>query len=163
MLLAKLGDYVQALSYFEKALPMYEKLAADAPQDLYIRYRLIIVTAIIGETQARVGTHAEAIAATSKATDLLKATPELASSSAQTDFRGLGYMQLGATYAALAVSDKTAIGERAEYWRSACDFYRPSLDIWQDMKQRGILTAEDADKPDEVARRIAKCDAALDR
>jgi non-specific serine/threonine protein kinase/serine/threonine-protein kinase len=161
MLLAKLGDFTQALSYSQKALPMYEKLAADAPQNLGFRYRVIILSAVIGETQARLGRREEALAAASKAMVLLKETPENSTSSGQTDFRGQGYMYLGAAYAALAISEKGAVGEQRKYWRSARDVYRRSLDIWQDMKQRGILTAEDADKPEEVARAIAECDAAL--
>ena len=39
--------------------------------------------------------------------------------------------------------------------------YVRSLQIWQDMQRRGILTGEDAAKPEEVAREIARCDASL--
>jgi hypothetical protein len=41
--------------------------------------------------------------------------------------------------------------------------YVRSLEIWHDMQRRGILTGEDASKPEEVVRDIAECDAHLGR
>ena len=39
--------------------------------------------------------------------------------------------------------------------------YVQSQSTWQDMQKRGILTADNAGKPQEVARGIARCDEAL--
>jgi len=50
-----------------------------------------------------------------------------------------------------------------QHWRTARNLYARSLEVWQDMQKRGILTAEDRTKPQEVAREIARCDAALRR
>ena len=41
--------------------------------------------------------------------------------------------------------------------------YVRSLQIWQDMQKRGILTGEDAARPEEAAREIAQCHASLRR
>jgi hypothetical protein len=46
-------------------------------------------------------------------------------------------------------------------WRAAKDSYQKSLAIWQDMKSKGTLSGADANKPDEVAREIARCEQAL--
>ena len=51
---------------------------------------------------------------------------------------------------------RRVVNRRAE----AADAYRKSLDIYQDMKNKGTLSGADAGKPDEIAKEIAKCDAA---
>jgi hypothetical protein len=66
------------------------------------------------------------------------------------------YSQLGSYHVALA--EKTG---QKEQWRRARDAYQKSFDIYQDMKNKGTLTGADAGKPDEFAREIAECDAAL--
>ena len=44
--------------------------------------------------------------------------------------------------------------------REACAWYQKSRDIWQDMKDKGTLSSADGDKPDELSKEIARCDAA---
>jgi hypothetical protein len=41
--------------------------------------------------------------------------------------------------------------------------YARSLEIWQGLQKRGILTGDDGAKPEEVAREIARCDTFLRR
>ena len=72
-------------------------------------------------------------------------------------------MRVAAAYAALGASGKLDAAERREHWQTARDLYARSLDVWQDMQKRGILTAEDRTKPQDVTREIAHCDAALRR
>jgi hypothetical protein len=52
-------------------------------------------------------------------------------------------------------------GQSENHWQAARDAYQKSLDIYQDMKSKGTLNGADAGKPDELAKDIAKCDAAL--
>jgi hypothetical protein len=66
------------------------------------------------------------------------------------------YSQLGASHAALAEK-----GKQTEHWRAAKDAYQKSLDIYQDMKSKETLSGADAGKPEEIAKEMAKCDAAL--
>ena len=68
-------------------------------------------------------------------------------------------LQLGAAHAALAA--KTGPSKVSQEWRAARDAYQKSLDIFQDMKNKGTLKGADATKPDELEREIARCDAAL--
>jgi hypothetical protein len=70
-------------------------------------------------------------------------------------------MRIAAAHAALGASGKLDATERREHWQIAYDLYARSLAVWQDMQQRGILTAEDAAKPQEAARELARCDASL--
>jgi tetratricopeptide (TPR) repeat protein len=158
-----LGDYAQALPYHVKALAMLEKLAADAPEDLVIRYRMIITRSTAAEVHAKLGNRREASAECSTAVTQLNEIAEDPTNSALSDFRGLACLHLADAYVALATSDKLSASDQQKHWRAAHDLYQRSLNIWQDMQRRGILTADDADKPDEVTRGIAKCDAALAR
>ncbi|HEY6154033.1 MAG TPA: protein kinase [Candidatus Udaeobacter sp.] len=161
LLLAKLGDYAQALPYHVKALGMLEKLAADAPEDLVIRYRTIITRTTTAEVHAKLGNRSEAEAECSTTMTQLNEIAEDPTNSALSDFRALACLHLADAYVALATSDKLSASDQQKHWRAAHDLYQRSLNIWQEMQRRGILTADDADKPDEVTRGIAKCDAAL--
>ncbi len=67
--------------------------------------------------------------------------------------------QLGATHAALAA--RAGGARQTEQWHAAKEAYQKSLDIYQDMKTKGTLSGADAGKPDEIAKEIARCDAAL--
>ena len=64
-------------------------------------------------------------------------------------------MRVAAIHAALGASGNLGATERLEHWQTARDLYAQSLAVWQDMQKSGILTAEDAAKPQEVAREIA--------
>ncbi len=161
VLLAESGDYSQALSYHREALAMGKKLSVDAPQDLILRYRLIVTHASIGEMQAKLGERAVALADCSKATALLNQMAEDPANALRSSLRAQAYTHLAEAYAALATFKKVATIEQREHWRAARNMYGRSLDIWQGMQKRGILTGEDAAKPQEVAREIAKCDASL--
>ena len=70
-------------------------------------------------------------------------------------------MRVGAIHAALGASVDLDPAERRQHWLTARDLYARSLGIWKDMQQRGILTAEDAARPQEVGGEVERCDAAL--
>jgi hypothetical protein len=65
-------------------------------------------------------------------------------------------MRVAAIHAALGASTQLDAAERRQHWRTARELYARSLDVWQDMEKRGILTAEDAAKPLEVTRELAR-------
>ena len=72
-------------------------------------------------------------------------------------------MRVAAIHAVLGASPTLGAAEKKEHWRTARQLYARSLEVWQDMKTSGILTAEDRTKPADVAREIARCDDALRR
>jgi non-specific serine/threonine protein kinase/serine/threonine-protein kinase len=155
------GDYAQARSYYQRALALQEQQLAKMPENVYLHYRLILTRAGLGEMQAKLGERAAALAESSQAIALLEEMAEEATNSPQSSLRGQVYMRVAATYEALASSRDAAPDEQREQWRTAREMYARSLEIWQDMQRRGILTGEDASKPDEVARAIAQCDVHL--
>jgi hypothetical protein len=93
---------------------------------------------------------------------LLDGTAVDATSGTHSSLKGQVYRRVAAAYAALGASPKLGAAEQREHWQTARDLYARSLAVWQDMQKRGILTAEDRTKPQEIAREIARCDAALE-
>jgi non-specific serine/threonine protein kinase/serine/threonine-protein kinase len=65
--------------------------------------------------------------------------------------------QLGDSYVALASK-----GNKRQ-WEDAKEAYQKSLDVYQDLKNKGTLSAADSAKPEDLAKEIAKCDAALSK
>jgi tetratricopeptide (TPR) repeat protein len=160
-LLAESGDYSQALASYRKALPIHEKMSADSPAQIGFRYRVLLTLAAISEMEARLNDRAGAIADSSRAITVLNETPVVPQNSAQSGVRAQVYIYLAATHAGLAELKSTDLAQRREHWRAARDMYVQSQAIWQDMQKRGILTADNGEKPQEVARGIAQCDEAL--
>ena len=160
-LLAEEGNYGQALSYYRKAVAEHKKLESETSENLYIRFAAIMARGGIGEMQAQLGERAAALAEFSRAIALLDGIAPDPASGTRSSLRGMVYMRVAAAYAALGASGKLDAAERLEHWHTARDLYSRSLAVWQDMQKRGILTAEDRTKPQEIARELARCDASL--
>jgi len=160
-LLAQGGSHGVALSYYRKAMAELERMGAESSEDLYLRFGAIMIRGGIGEMQARLGERAAALAELSQAIALLEGIAPDPASGTHSSLRGQVYMRVAAAYAALGGAASIGPAEQREHWRAARDLYARSLDVWQEMQERGILTAEDRTKPREVAREIARCDASL--
>ena len=160
-LLAKVADYAEALANYRKALAEYEKVGAASPEFLSLRFHAILVRGGIGEMLARLGERGAALAESSRAIELLEGIAPDPASGTRSSLRGQVYMRIAAAYAALGASGQLAEEERRGHWQTARGLYAHSLDVWLDMQKRGILTAEDGTKPQEVARELARCDASL--
>jgi tetratricopeptide (TPR) repeat protein/tRNA A-37 threonylcarbamoyl transferase component Bud32 len=160
-LLAGSGRFGDALANYRVAVAHYGKAAAVSTDDLSLRLRIIMARAGVGEMEARLGERAAAIAETSRALGMLDEIPVEPASSGRSSLRGQIYMRVASTHASLGESAGIASAERRLHWQDARRFYVRSQYVWQDMLKRGILTAEDRTKPQEVAAGIARCDAAL--
>lgn len=162
-LLASAGRYDEALSHYRKAQAQNVSLKADTSDDPLTRLAALMVRGGIGEMQARRGEREAALAEASKSLALLEGIAADPASGARSSLRGQMYRRVAAIYAALGASANIGTAERRQHWGTARDLNARSLAIWQDMQKRGILTAEDAAKPEEIAREIARCDDSLRR
>ena len=160
-LLAQSGKYGEALFNYRKALAEHDKLGAESAENPFQRFGAILTHGGIGEMQARLGDRAAALAEASRAMELLEGTPPDPASAAQSTRRAQVYMRVAAIHAALAESRGPDTATHREHWRSARDLYVQSVAIWDDMQKRGILTADDASKPQAAARELKRCDASL--
>ena len=70
---------------------------------------------------------------------------------------------LGFAHAALGASPGLATAVRVSHWRDAKAHFHGGLVFWAEMRDQGIVPGAEGDRPDRLAREIAKCDAALAR
>jgi tetratricopeptide (TPR) repeat protein/tRNA A-37 threonylcarbamoyl transferase component Bud32 len=157
-LLAKSGNHAGALSYFRKALAEHEKLDAESSGDLSLKTYAIMARGGIAWMQALLGESAAALAESSRAKELLGGIAADPTSGSLSSLRAQAYMRVAAAYAALGASGEFGAEERREHGRTARELYAESLAVWQDMQRHGTLTADDAAKPSEVTRELARLD-----
>jgi tetratricopeptide (TPR) repeat protein len=162
-LLAELGDDSQALSYYQRFVKAAETLAADDSQSLSARYKLILARGDVGKTQAKLGDQQSALEQCRKIITLLNQTVDDPADAYTRGLRARAYIYLGEVYSRLAAAIKTAPDQAKKHIRVARNMYQQSFDIWNDLRNRGTLAADDAAKPEEVSAEIAKCDAVLRR
>jgi tetratricopeptide (TPR) repeat protein len=160
-LLAQGGHYDEALFNYRKAMAENEKLGAESAENPFQRYGVILTRAGMGEMQARLGERDAALAEASRAMKRLEAIPPDPANAALSTRRAQVYMRVAAIHAALAESRGPDTATHREHWRSARDLYAQSIAIWDDMQRRGILTADDASKPQVAARELKRCEASL--
>jgi tetratricopeptide (TPR) repeat protein len=161
VLLLQLGNYADALPQFQENLKMRKQIAAHDPQSLTGRFAVILAQGEIATTQANLGDHTGALEHCDKAMTSLQQTPVDPTNMYIRGLAAQGYGWLGKAQAKLASS--SAERERKHRWRTAREMFQRSLDIWQDLRARGTLAADDMARLDEAMREIAMCDAALAR
>ncbi len=160
--LAANSDRTGARTNFEKALPIFRELAAKDPTNAFVKQQqtqayLKFSTFLSDNSDIQKSIENAGEAATI-AESLIKI--DAANAGAQT-LLASAYYQIGKYNASLAGTPGTAIDQQRQRWLEARTWYQKSLGIWQDMKSKATLSAANATKPDEIAREIAKCDAAL--
>ncbi len=159
-LLSELGEHSQTLPYYRRALEMLEKISAGAPDDLITRLRISNARATLGRTHAKLGNFAPALEECRQAITLLQETVDDPANVERRRLRVLSYTYLGEAYVTLASHRRAPPGSTGDHWRAAREMYRRSLDILQDLSDRGILDSEEVTEIEVVARKIAECDAA---
>jgi tetratricopeptide (TPR) repeat protein len=159
--LAKAGDISGARNYYEKSLAMVIPLLEKNPNNTvclmnlrsdYMRMADLLLT-----------TDEASVAIEDATKELALDDKILALNPANADARrneGVAHEQLGKAHLLLASKSTKPVDRQHREWKAARDQFQQSLDIWNEIKRKNLLTA-DADKPDEIAREIAQCDAAL--
>jgi tetratricopeptide (TPR) repeat protein len=153
------GDYVEAIKHYEEALRLIEPLVAQNPNDQLAHRRLGIYLSHIGACRLKLG---ETKAAEKSLRKMLQLREELRaaereSPTFQSDL-AFAYCLMGDLSAQRATATEA---ERATHWREARDWYQKGLELFLNLRQRGLLNGGPAAKPEEVQREIAKCDAAI--
>ncbi len=159
-MLAKIGDNEAALVNYRKSLEIRANDVKADPSNLWKRSSLIEAHAKICKTLARSGNVSAALAAAAETLALMNKTAVEPTNAAIRSFFGDTYSDVGEAYAALALRQKSIAEGRRKYWNSAREMYERSLQIWQDMQSRGILSNIDINKPEIIVRKIAECNAA---
>jgi tetratricopeptide (TPR) repeat protein len=153
-------DFPSALERYRRAVALEETLLATAPLNAQAHDDHSIGLGGLGLTLGEIGDlrgGREALIRSSvEAEDLVKQSP----SNARLQTRlALRLMEQGHVSAQLAQLSKR--GEVASNWRAARDPLSRSLEIWSSLRDQNKLSRVESGKPEEVAREIAKCDAAI--
>jgi hypothetical protein len=75
--------------------------------------------------------------------------------------QALAHYQLGTAHKLLA-SQATAGSPRSlDNWRQARGHFQESIELYQELKSKNALVGSDFEKLDELAAKIAECDAAI--
>ena len=162
-LLAQSGDYAQALPFHRRTLELREKIVASDPQSVGAQFNVALNRAHVAEAEAHLGQFAAAAADCRKAADVLRTIKDDPNNADQRRARVLTSGAVAEAYA-LVAADKTLLRRTAmEHWRAARDMYQQALDIMRDLRNRGILDADEAKEIETTEKKVAECDAALAR
>lgn len=154
------GNRIEALNNFHKALQVLAELVAKDPTNADYRRQWATTFLLLSRSQSQANDLSGAVESALKGIKidegLVASSPTNASASRTL---ALLYSQLGESHVAFVTRRDTS--KQAEHWQAAKEAHQKSLDIYQDMKRKGTLKSGDSSKPDEIAKEIAKCNAAL--
>jgi tetratricopeptide (TPR) repeat protein len=165
---SRLGDLhaaiyqpVPALEHYRKAIAISEDLLAGDSDRVETRRDLTRIYQAVGALLTKIGQ-------TDAALDHLKKAEAMAQASAAQDAENARVRsRLAAVLGTMAelyrkrAEQPGSAPDRNMNLRAALEYYRRSLELWQELENTGMLSDADAAKPDELAREIANCDAAL--
>jgi len=159
--LANLDNNSEALLHFSKAAEIFEKLGSDSAADLPSRFRAATCRAGTAAMRARLGEKEAALEDCRKAIAVLREIREDPANTTHQHQRAEGYEYLGYAYRALATSAKTPASETKPQMNTARDMFQQSLNILDDLRRRGTLSATNEQWSKSIASELAKCDADL--
>jgi len=157
----ELGDNIKALSYYQTAVEMYQQSTKSGPEDLSSLLNLAVSRSGVSRSQALLRNYAAASDECNNAKALLDRALDDPANADQRGVKAQTYSYLGQAYSILASSKGSARAVKNQHLLFAHEMYEHSLNIWDDMGARGILSASDATRPAEVKKALSKVDAAL--
>jgi tetratricopeptide (TPR) repeat protein len=157
------GNRAAAMQSYSKAKPIAEALAAADAHNMQARGDLAALYLSLGACERQNGDPLPALDDCRRAVAIREELSGANPSNALTR-RDLAsaYSELAEVYEKLAANKEASAVQQQDNWRVAKEWYDKSLKIWQEMKSNRILGGADAGKPEELARKVANCDSALD-
>ena len=159
-----LDDRPSAILYFRRACAAGERLAAMDTANLQAQADFALACERLGTSLAQTGGAAEALPLLQRSSRILEpiliADPNNLGTRARAADSRIG---LGFAHAALGASPGLATAARVSHWREAKAHFDGGLVFWAEMRDKGIVPGTEGDRPDRLAREIARCDAALAR
>lgn len=159
--LAKSQDKACALRQFKKALEIFKEVTLQNPASVAAHTRVSRTYFNIGEMYLDLGEADKAIDHNHKGLANFEETMPQDESNQTRILKATGLNQMGACYMKMTSGSQGSTAAKVEHFRQARDWFRQSLAIWISLRDTGGLGVEDASKPEELAREITKCDAAI--
>lgn len=159
--LEKKRDVDSALGNYRKAQNIFKNLSDRDPSNAWASGWLGRSEAHIGRVLLAKGFSNSALRSYQQSLAiLLRLRATAPTDTATTTELAEAYSGIGAVYSKLASSHRDS-SVQLEDWRSARTNYERSFDLWNLIRSKASLEADDRSKPDEVAAKVAKCDTAL--
>jgi len=157
--LAKRGEWREALQSYRKSLAVNEALFAKDKSDTITSSNIALTHRAIGDALLQLKDVTGAEAGYLKSLEIYEplAKEDPTDETLRRD-QALAYEGLGNVYATMAAVNKSQ-PEQTGSWTEARKRYQQSLDIWRDLEKRKVLRITDARKPEDVERKLARCDA----
>ena len=157
-ILAKRGEHADALLHYRRSA---EEFGRRQTGESGASVALAVSHAGIARAQANLGNRSGALDGVRRADTTVADAPDDPANASQRGTRAQVYEYLGQAYVALATRRGRGPAAARADWSAACDMFRRSHDVWEDMRRRRILTVIDAAKPDKLAQELAQCKAQL--
>ena len=163
-MLTQLGNKKEAFENLQKAMSIAQRLSAADPQNAQARSDLSACYQSIGDSQATFGEATKAMENYRRAIVIREelSAEDVHNAEAQVDLAS-SYDRLAQTYIMLASSPKAPTADREEQWLAARSYLQKSLKLWNSMRQSGTLPGNDASQPDEIGRKMARCDTEIEK
>jgi non-specific serine/threonine protein kinase/serine/threonine-protein kinase len=160
--LAAMGRSEQALRNFNQALEISNELLQGDPNKVETRIDLAKAYAQRGRLFADRNQMEKALEDLKRASELQKAVAESDSSNlrVKSDLVDM-YMWTGGAYMKRASQPAPGEQQHIENWRSARSWCQKSLDLLNELRNKGTMVPDDVDRVNEVVQEIARCDGAL--
>lgn len=161
-LFAQLDRLDKAIENYRKAIAISEELFAADPDRAETRNDLVRMYEAMGLLFAKNDQPASALEYFSKAESMASASASHDPQNGRVQMRFARILsEIAAFYRKLGDRRHPADDYRNTSLKTALGLYRRSLGIWQDLRNKGMLGSIDVTKPEELAKEIANCDAAL--
>ncbi|HYV05832.1 MAG TPA: protein kinase, partial [Blastocatellia bacterium] len=153
---AEARDLSGALRSYQQGLAIFEPLCRKNPNDFQTRLGLARGYKWLGETHTKLGDLPGALRSFRQSAAF--GEPMLTQDSGHETARrilALTYFNIGEISAGLAGLTKTPANQRSEHSQEALKAYQRSLELFVELRNKGLLPREYADKPDQITRKIA--------
>jgi serine/threonine protein kinase/tetratricopeptide (TPR) repeat protein len=163
-MLTQLGNKKEAFENLSKATSIAQRLSAADPRNAQARSDLSACYQSTGDSLVSFGDPTKAIENYRRAVVIRQqlSAEDVHNAEAQVDLAS-SYAKLAQAYVMLASRSKAAFAGRAARWLEARSYLQKSLKLWIGMRQNGTLPGNEASQPDEIIRKIARCDAELEK
>jgi non-specific serine/threonine protein kinase/serine/threonine-protein kinase len=156
--LQQLARQEEALPLLRRSLSLCEAIVASDPGFDKAETSATRARSRIGEAHLALGRPRDALASFQSAylgaRDAAAAAPD--SASVQRDFAVACY-KLAEAHRALGQDVELAAEARIDHWNQAHDWFQRSLDLFVNMREKGLLAAGDTGVPVEITREIERC------
>jgi tetratricopeptide (TPR) repeat protein len=156
------NEFAASLESYRKALALREAVVAADPANVSARSYVARAHSSIGDILAETGDSAGAVESYRKALSIREAMA--AGDPGSVDLRIVladSYADLALLHSRLAKGERTPAQNRPEQLREARSWFQRSLDIFNELQSKGKLTGDDARKPENLSRELAKIEEAL--